>query len=142
MWWPLSDVRRWCVAGLWLGCGRRGRCAWYGSTGAAAPSMWVGGRVRCQMCAAGVWLGCGCDVVAVAGVPGVDPPARLGVDWPLWVRCSLPLKYALCALFSAFSARFSAFFALLSANGIFFHTFTRPVLCPLGGRWCGFGSIL
>ena len=80
-------------------------------------------------------LGCGCDVVAVAGVPGVDPPARLGVDWPLWVRCSIPLKYALCALFSAFSARFSAFFALFSANGIFFHIFTRPVLCPIGGRF-------
>ena len=85
------------------------------------------------------------DVVAV-GVAGLsmwdcgrwlvgDKPARLGVDWPLWVRCSLSLKYALCALFSAFSARFSAFFALFSANGIFFHIFTRPVLCPIGGRF-------
>ena len=48
----------WVVAGLWLGCGRRGRCAWYGSTGAAAPSVWIGRRglaatVRpsyCQRC--------------------------------------------------------------------------------------------
>jgi len=60
-----------------------------GFIGAAAPSMWVGGRVRCQMCAVGVWLGCGCDVVAVAGVPGMDPPARL------LPRCGL---VAVCAL--------------------------------------------
>ena len=54
----LSDVRRWCVAGLWL--------------------------VR------------GCDVAAVAGVPGMDPPARLlprcglvaAVDWWPWVGCN------------------------------------------------------
>ena len=80
----LGDVVAVGVAGLSM---------WPGvdSTGAAAPSMWVGGRcsipasgrrvalVGCGRWVVGVasWLGCGCDVVAVAGVPGMDPPARL-----------------------------------------------------------------
>ena len=47
--------------------------------------------VRCSLsdvrrwCLAVLWLGCGCDVVAVAGVPGMDPPARLlSLDVGLW----------------------------------------------------------
>ena len=72
--WPLSDVRR-CVVALvmwwpvwchhrrgWVWIGRRCRCAWYGSTGAAALS-------RCGLVAAArcrwVWIGrCGCRFVA------------------------------------------------------------------------------
>ena len=94
MWspWPgaLSDVRRWCVAGLSM---------WPGVdfTGAAAPSMWVGVVAlvmwppvgRC-----GSWCGLVVDVAGCGfhrrgcsvSLGGRRVP---GMDWPLWVRCQM-----------------------------------------------------
>ena len=120
-----------CAVGLWLGCGRRwlvvinGRGSLPGagveiSTVAAAltvcqRSPWVGWVVDVD------WWPLGCrrgDVVAVAGVPGMDPPARL------LPRCGLVAVGWLqrCARPTASVAR------------ILQHL-TRPVLCPLGGRF-------
>ena len=110
--WPLRCPVWPLVRGDVSGCGR-GRCAWCVTIGAAAPSVWVGGRLslttcqrspwlvrgrrwcRCGLAVVGallpvrcsplvfgcivavLWLCCGCVVVAVAGVPGVSPSARL-----------------------------------------------------------------
>jgi len=88
--------------------------------------------------AAGSWLG-------VAGSWSLwIPSARLlSLDVGLSPLCPavmwpplLLFKYALCALFCAFSARFSAFFAAFSANGIFFSKFVlHPDSIGAAGCW-------
>ena len=102
MWWPV-----WCHHRRgWVWIGRRRRCAWYGSTGAAALSrcglvvaarcrwVWIGrcgcrfvagllmlpgvAVAPCQMCAAGSWLGCGGRWLVVINGRGLVVVAVIG----------------------------------------------------------------